>query len=339
MRMPGLGRFHGFLLASGALIGVVIAVSGLSVGRFYERNVLAHEEEYTANVVRAYAAQSVSPADFELTLPGVDRPAFKNLLQELSASGVFRIKVYDRTGRIVWSDEPRLLGRVFPDHRYLEQALRGKVVTVLQPPQQPENIYERTRGYVAETYVPIGSAVIVGVIETYKDATQVVLNIRRTQRLTWGLAGGMGLFLYGSLAFIVWTASSNERRAISRLAEAHAALLAKTEELERANAALREAQARLVEKERLAAVGEVVVGLHHGVLNPLTGILGALQVLKQEEITPEKAEALAQAEAEIRQIEQLIRRLPTLRRAAGTVYVGDTTMLDLQRSNAEEEQG
>ena len=73
------------------------------------------------------------------------------------------------------------------------------------------------------------------------------------------------------------------------------------------------------------------MSLHHAVLNPLAGVLGALQVLKQESLAPAtRAEALAQAETEIRQIEQLIRRLATLRRAAGTPYVGDTTMLDLE---------
>lgn len=51
---------------------------------------------------------------------------------------------------------------------------------------------------------------------------------------------------------------------------------------------------------------------------------------KEERLAPSaKMVALDQAEAEVRKIERLIRRLPTLRRAAGTSYVGDTTMLDL----------
>ena len=110
------------------------------------------------------------------------------------------------------------------------------------------------------------------------------------------------------------------------------------QELQRANEALREAQVHLVEKERLAAAGQVVVGLHHEILNPLTGVLGALQVLKHDGIAqPDKALALEEAEAAIRKIEQLVRRLATLRRAADAPYVGDTTMLDLERSCAEEE--
>lgn len=295
MRPPRLGWLQGFLLASAALISAVVIVSGLAVGWFFERHVLTHEEEHAVNVVQSQARQHLAPADFDLPRWSGTRKVFEAFSQELP--GISKIQVYDGTGRLVWSDEPRLIGRTFPDNPSLASALRGNVATVLE-------------GSVAEAYVPITfpqASGVVGVIETYRDVTQVALGIRRTQRLIWGAGGGTGLFLYIALALIVWKASVKEQRAI-------------------------------VEKERLAAAGQVVVGLHHEILNPLTGVLGALQVLKQDGIAqPEKAEALAEAEAAIRKIEQLIRRLPTLRRAASTPYVGDTTMLDLERSCAEEE--
>ncbi|KRT72742.1 MAG: response regulator receiver modulated diguanylate cyclase [Candidatus Rokubacteria bacterium CSP1-6] len=295
MRPPRLSWLQGFLLASAALISAVVIVSGLAVGWFFEHHVLTHEEEHAVNVVQSQARQHLVPADFDLPRWSGARKVFEAFAQELP--GIFRIKVYDRTGRLVWSDEPRLIGKTFPADHSLENALRGNVATVL-------------KGSAAEAYVPVTfpqAAGVVGVIETYRDVTQVVLEIRRTQRLIWGAGGGMGLLLYVALGLIVWKASVKEQRAI-------------------------------VEKERLAAAGQVVVGLHHEILNPLTGVLGALQVLKQDGIAqPEKAEALAEAEAAIRKIEQLIRRLPTLRRAASTAYVGVTTMLDLERSCAEEE--
>lgn len=464
-------RFQGFLAVSAFLIGAAVVVSGLAVGGFFERHALSHEEENTAKVVQNQARQHLRPADFEWLGPSARRDIFAAFVRELP--GIFRIKVFDRTGRIVWSDEPRLVGQAFPDNPHLARSLGGEVTTVLEAPERSEHVYERVKGYVAEAYVPITlpeGLAVVGVIETYKDATELVLGIRRTQRTIWGFTGGIGLLLYGALAFVVRRASANEQRAMrrleaaheqlaailagiadrmlivdrqmrvvwmnaaaaeavegggaslgrlcfqaldgeaeacencpavrtfvsggvergvrvqrlpggevryldlvtaplrdasgqvhqvlevarditelvemeerlkhsaTRLEESHAQLLQKTEELQETNRALREAQARLVEKERLAAVGETVVGLHHGILNPLTGILGVLQVLKQEGVAQrERAEALAQAEIEIRKIEELIRRLPALRRAAGTPYVGETTMLDLARSSEEQE--
>ena len=111
------------------------------------------------------------------------------------------------------------------------------------------------------------------------------------------------------------------------------------ERLKATNQALLDAQAQLVEKERLAAVGQLVVGLHHSILNPLAGILGALQVLKQMPASvPEQALAIAAAEEEIRKIERLVRRLPELQRTEETPYLGSTTMLDLERSCGDEDE-
>ncbi len=102
------------------------------------------------------------------------------------------------------------------------------------------------------------------------------------------------------------------------------------ERLKETNQALLEAQARLVENERLAAIGQVVVTLHHAILNPLTGILGALQILKADGISKEaRQQALAGVETEVRRIERVVRNLPELPRAEGIPYVGQTTMLDI----------
>jgi hypothetical protein len=333
-----VSRFHGFLLASGALIFLAVVLLGLAVGRFFERHLLAYHHEQVAKVVQTQARQHLSPLDFERPDAGAGRQAFGAFVPELPA--VFRIKVYDRAGRIVWSDEPRLIGRTFPDDPFIAKALRGEVAAVLQVPRQAEHEYERTKGHVAETYVPIrllGSPDQVGVIEVYEDATPLVGEIAQTRRITWGMAAGVGVLLYVALASVVWKASVNEQAAMRSLERSHAELVLKTEELERANRALREAQARLVEKERLAVVGQLVVGLHDAILNPLTGLLGALHLLKQGGLTASATETtFMEAEAEIRKIEHLVRRLPALQRTASTPYVGRTTMLDLNASGPRE---
>ena len=444
MKRPPLSWLQGFLLASAVLIGAVVIVSGLAVGWFFERQVHAHEEEHAIDLVQGQARQHLAPMDFDLPRWSGARKVFETFRQELP--GIVRVTVYDRTGRVVWSEDPQLIGRASPANPQLASALRGTVATAL-------------KGDIAGAYVPITLpqvSGVAGVIETYRDVTPLVLGIRRTQRLTWGVTGGMGLFLYVGLALIVWKASVKEHRAITGIREAHEQLAAimegiadrmviidrqmrlvwmngvsakaydlgdgalgrscfevlggepgvcqscpaartfqsgrvergvrverlpggavthldlvsaplrdasgqvqqvlevarditqrvaleerlkrSAQELQRANEALRDAQAQLVEKERLAVAGQVVVGLHHEILNPLTGVLGALQVLKHGGIAqPQKALALEEAEAAIRKIEHLVRGLATLRRAAGAPYVGDTTMLDLERSCAEEE--
>lgn len=583
-RRPFMSRFQGFLLVSGILIAVVVAAAGFAVGRFFEQHLLADEADQTAEVVQNQSRQHLVPEDFTLTGPGGRGERFEALLEGLPR--VFRIKAFDREGRIVWSNEPRLIGLQFPDNSYLTRALQGHVTTVLEAPRRSEHVYERERRFVAEAYVPVvlaGDDRAVGVIESYKDMTAVVEEIRHNQRIIWTFAGATGLFLYVALAVVVWRASASELRAIRELErrnsdltllqrftrsvmqpldlgevaatvvesagsglglrraalcradgqavsalaawprgavmpaalamraaenrartieghavalplltrqatphvfvaeftqrpaegeaalrtleimldeaaialsnarmvteirEAHerlAAILAgiadrmvivdrdmrvvwlntvgareigggigrpcfelmgaepgiceqcpavrtfrsggvergvraecgtdgrtryldlvtaplrdasgeihqvlevardvtdlveMEERLKSANQALLDAQAKLVEKERLAAVGAVVVGLHHAILNPLTGILGALQIMRDPALDAgAKARALAEAEAEVRKVEQIIRRLPDIERADVTAYVGGTTMLDLERLWREE---
>ena len=149
MRRLPLGWLGGFLLASAALISAVVIGSGLAVGWFFERYVLAHEEEHAVNVVQSQARQHLSPADFDLPRWSGTRKVFESFSLELT--GIFAIKVYDATGRMIWSDEPRLIGQAYPGDSYLASALGGNVATVL-------------RGSVSEAYVPVTFPHVGGVV-------------------------------------------------------------------------------------------------------------------------------------------------------------------------------
>jgi signal transduction histidine kinase len=73
-------------------------------------------------------------------------------------------------------------------------------------------------------------------------------------------------------------------------------------EVEARTLQLKEAQARLLESQKLAAVGQLGAGVAHEINNPLTGILGQAQLLLEQK-APEDPEAEA-----LRQIEELARR-------------------------------
>lgn len=79
----------------------------------------------------------------------------------------------------------------------------------------------------------------------------------------------------------------------------------------------------------------LVVALHHSILNPLSGILGALHVLKDDSLPAgTKSDLLAQAEAEIRRIEEVVRDLRSARVSRLVPYVGAEMMFDLGRRGA-----
>lgn len=315
MALIRLERAGWFLLVSAILVAAIAGLSGLAVAEFFKRHALGVQAEQTASVVnneaRRHLPQSafIAPSDEAARL-------FEAFLDELP--GVFRIKVFAPDGRIVWSNRAELVGRVFPDNPYLERALRGEVATKLGAPKRAEHVYERDHGWIAEAYVPVrfDGGVVAGVIETYKDASGLMAAIAAMQRHIWMVAGGGGVLVWIGFAMLAWRASRAERRAI-------ASLEASTREL----VAL---QARLADRERLAAVGEMSVGLHHAILNPLAGVAGALAVVRSGELDPaERDHVFADIDHALHTIEDVVRRLETLRHAEATTYVGATKMLDL----------
>ena len=77
-----------------------------------------------------------------------------------------------------------------------------------------------------------------------------------------------------------------------------------------------EAELRL--KDRMAAVGELSAGIAHEIRNPLAAIAGSVQVLKKSEaLSPQEQRLMSIMLKRVGAAEQVDRRLPPLREAAG----------------------
>ena len=78
---------------------------------------------------------------------------------------------------------------------------------------------------------------------------------------------------------------------------------AMVEKLEETDAALAEHRRRLMQSEKLSAVGELAAKLAHEVLNPLAGMKAAIQLLaRQGDVVPGGREVVDTAEALNREI-------------------------------------
>jgi CheY-like chemotaxis protein len=115
-----------------------------------------------------------------------------------------------------------------------------------------------------------------------------------------------------------------------------AELLPQVLERVRRHRALREALAAaerdLVHAERLNAIGEMNVTLHHAVNNPLMAALAELELLAGDGgLTPEQREGVAAVRAALQRIREIVERARTLKHARTAEYAGGVQMIDLSR--------
>ena len=265
-----------FAVLSLVVIGLITIALCFVISSQFRRDLLQREWGATADFIRTEALQVLKPEDFAGPGAATAQQHVRSFYEQtVMLPEIGRVKVYDAAMHVIWSDEARLIGSTFPDNPQLIEALSGHPTVNLEiGERKEENVFEKDEKALVEVYVPItfaGDSRVVGVVETYKEPTQVFANIRRGQITVILTALGGGVLLYLSLFWIV-------RRAGRRLEIQHRALEWQSLEVTEANQELRSVQAQLVQAERMAAIGEVVTAVAHGIRNPLANIRASAQV-------------------------------------------------------------
>jgi len=305
-RDGGLRLTRQFALLSLLVIGLITAALSWVIAQVLRADLLEREWSLTADYIRTEARQWLGPADFAIPADATSQQHFQEFYrQAVTMPEIVRVKVYDAQMTVVWSDEQRLIGQRFADNPHLIGALEGRTAVNLETgrDRKDENVYEGPEFLsLVEVYVPItfpGTPGVVGVVETYKQPSQVLANIRKGRLVVASTAVGGGVVLYGALFWIV-------RRAARRIDAQHDRLVSTNERL-------RTVQAQLVEAERMAAIGEVVTAVAHGIRNPLANIRASAQVAALDSGTPGSAPAisrnLANIVAEVDRLESRLKEL------------------------------
>ena len=265
-----------FAVLSLVIVGLITLALCTVIAYYLRQDLLEREWTTTADFIRTEAVQNLAPADFSAPESPAAQGRFRKFYQQtIMMPQVVRVKIYDASMTVIWSDEPRLIGQRFPDNAQLIGAVAGRTTVNLEIGERKgENVYERNEPLLVEIYVPIvfpDTQRVAGVVETYKEPTQVFANIRRGQMTVVATALAGGALLYLSLFWIV-------RRAGRRIDTQHHALERQSRNVLAANEELRTVQRQLIEAERMAAIGEVVASVAHGIRNPLANIRASAQV-------------------------------------------------------------
>jgi len=172
------------------------------------------ENDLTAAVVRHQLSGRLSNDVFRTGQPIQDPGLGGKLLAALSLEDVFRIKLYGTDGQIVWSDEAELLGRRFTDNTFLDRALHGEVVSVIETPHRTEHVFERdTHDLVMEVYVPIfDEGSVVGVAEIYRHPERFFRQTRNSAIWLWSASLIGGALLWVAMVGVVRRISNHQRR-------------------------------------------------------------------------------------------------------------------------------
>ena len=136
--------------------------------------------------------------------PGSVTPHLAGVFSEmLSLGNIFRVKIWGRDGKILWSDQAELIGQTFPDNDGFQEAMTGVVASENALLEKTENIDEKDRGVTLEIYTPVfrGTSVV-GVVELYEADHDLFAQIERNTFITWGLVVVAGALLWLLLFFI-----------------------------------------------------------------------------------------------------------------------------------------
>src|SRR4051794_11449489 len=225
---------------------------------------------------------------------------------------VVRVKIWAPDGRIVYSDEPRLIGQRYATHaREVQEALGAQGVEAeVSDLSQPENRFERQQKKLLEVYLPIHTPANRPLLfESYQRFSSVAASGRKTW-LTFVPA------LIGALIVLQLVQLPLARRMARRIAAG---------QRERERLLQRAIDASDTERRRIA--GE----LHDGVVQNLAGVSYSLSAAAErggpeangEHATMERA--AAQTRESIRELRGLLVEIypPSLHRAGLAAALGD----------------
>jgi len=233
------------LLAQFSIASFIIMLAiAVALGYFLQQqlvwNALEQEAENTVSDVQTFISPNLQSADFDgmnaTRLAQLDALIHNHILSR----HIVRLKIWNKQGMLLYSEDSSLIGNQFPLSDELEQAFDGKVAMEVSDLTKPENVSEvGTQSRLFEIYVPLRPRdrnEILGAFEIYHDYNAIKPFLDSlTSWLHGGLAIGFSI-LYISLFTIVRRASHK----LIRREQENAALYEKTRQHVRKLSALRD---------------------------------------------------------------------------------------------------
>jgi signal transduction histidine kinase len=237
--------------------------------------------------------------------PAARRRIWLALRREVLAEPVVRVKIWNADGTILWSDEPRLIGRRFALSKEELDALReGRTEAEVSDLKAPENRFERNYEKLLEVYLPIrgpgGRPLLFESYSRYSSVTQS--GRRQAESLVLPLVGGL---------FLLWLATLPLAWRLARRLQQR--------QLEREALLQRAIDAQDHERRRIAGA------LHDDVVQDLAGLGFSLSAAASKTEAPELRDAATQTRQTMRKLRSVLVDIypPSLQRAGLAAAIDD----------------
>jgi len=268
-----------FTVMSLVLITLMVLGTGFVLSSFFRQAILDREALIIRDFVQAIASQEhVSEDPGDTTMLSKEGRLTRRFLMLTNLSEVVRIKVYNRHGEIAWSDEPSFIGTKVDNNLQFHAAIMGGTDVVFYSQEEYSDAGSSVvANPVVEFYVPFsirptapGKPSYQGVLGLYRSAATLNEQIRRGMALQWLVAGLGGLLLYAALfglfRAVYWRQCQAESQ-LSKLSTEHE---------------------RIVQMEKLSAMGQMIGEIAHQINNPLVGVMNLAQLAQREAKDPER---------------------------------------------------
>jgi signal transduction histidine kinase len=293
-----------FALAALAAV-VLLGVLATAVLRNQTRNEAIREaKDLTRLAGRGIAEPALTPGIYTgdpRALDRVSRAVEHHALQE----PVVRIKIWKQDGHILWSDEPRLIGKRYPlGEEELAAMKAGRTNAEVSDLTRPENRFERNYEKLLEVYLPIrGPGGQPLLFESYSRFSSITESGRRqAEKLLVPLVGGLVLLWLVTLPLAYALARRLQQRQLEREALLQRAI---------------DAQDR--ERRRIAGA------LHDDVVQDLAGLGFSLSAAAARTESPELGDAADQTRQTMRKLRSALVDIypPSLQRAGLQAAIDD----------------
>jgi len=202
------------LSAAAIVVLLAVAVAGLIVSRRTSESQSVHMAAELTDVLAASVVQPVL-TDAAATDPAAAKAALDTVVRfRVLSRSVVRVKIWTPKGKIIYSDERRLVGSTFPlDDPALAVLAAPQTRAEVSNLQAPENQYERSQGKLLEVYRPVwtprGDELL---FETYFRYDTVRDRASELWRGFGGIMISLLLVIFVLLTPLVWTLISKIRR-------------------------------------------------------------------------------------------------------------------------------